>query len=153
MAFMDSMRGKISQASQTTVQRAKNLSDLAKLNGAISDAENQISELYGKIGYRIYCEYHEQPLPEVAELLSKVTELHQSIEFCRAQIKAINSANTCPKCGAKFKQGVAFCSGCGYKLPIVEQASAPGQAAFCTNCGAPLTDGIAFCTSCGKKVE
>ncbi|HCT90574.1 MAG TPA: hypothetical protein DF613_04200 [Lachnospiraceae bacterium] len=153
MAFMDNMKNRFSQASQSTVQKAKDLSELARLNGTISDTENRISELYGKIGYDVYCAYRDRPLPEVAGLIGQVTELHQSIEACRAQIKAINAANSCPNCGAKIRQGMAFCSGCGYKLPVVEQPAPSAQAAFCTNCGAPITPGSLFCTSCGKKIE
>lgn len=153
MAFIENMKGKISQASQSTVQKAKDLSEVAKLNSSISEAEKQISELYGKIGYDVYCAYHDQPLPEVSELIGKVTKLHQSIEACKAQIKVINAANTCPQCGAKIKQGMAFCSGCGYKLPVVEQPAAAEQTSFCSNCGAPISAGSLFCTSCGTKVE
>ena len=104
MAFMNNMRDRLTQASQSTVQKAKDLSELAKLNGAVSNAEKQISELYGKIGYEVYCAYCNAPLPEVAELIQQVTDLHQTIEACKAQIKAINTADTCPQCGAKSKR-------------------------------------------------
>lgn len=153
MAFIENVKGKFSQAGASTVQKAKELSELARLNSAVSDAEKQISELYGKIGYEVYCAYHDAPLPEVAELIGQVSALHQNIQDCKAQIKAINTANTCPQCGAKISKGMAFCSGCGFKLPVVEQPAAAGQASFCTNCGAPIAAGSAFCTSCGKKVD
>lgn len=153
MAFIDNMKGKLSQASQTTVQKARELSEIAKLNSAISEAENQITELYNKIGYDVYCAYKDNPIPEVAESINRITELHDSIEVCKDQIKAINAANLCPKCGAKIKQGMAFCSACGYKLPVPEPEENSGVATFCSGCGAPLTPGSMFCTSCGKKVE
>ena len=151
MTFMNNMRDRLTQVSQSTVQKAKNLSELAKLNGAISSAEKQISELYGKIGYEIYCAYYNAPLPEVAELIQQINDLHQTIETYKARVKAINTADTCPKCGAKISKGMAFCSGCGQKL-IVEEAPVAERASFCSNCGAPISADSVFCTSCGQKI-
>lgn len=152
MDFINNMRDRLSQASQLTVQKAKDLSELAKLNSAISNAEKQINELYGKIGYKIYCTYYDSPLPEVSDLISQVTKLHQSIETCKMQIKAINSANSCPQCGAKISKDMAFCSGCGYKLISTEQPANTEPTLFCSNCGAPISSGSIFCTSCGQKI-
>lgn len=151
MTFMNNMRDRLTQASQSTVQKAKDLSELAKLNGTISSAEKQISELYGKIGYAVYCTYCNAPLPEVVELIQQVTDLHQTIEACKTQIKTINTADNCPKCGTKISKGMAFCSGCGHKL-IVEEESVAEQTSFCSNCGAQIPTDSMFCTSCGQKI-
>lgn len=151
MAFMNNMRDRLTQTSQSTAQKARDFSELVKLNGTVSNAEKQISELYGKIGYEVYCAYCNVPLPEVAELIQQVTDLHQTIEACKAQIKAINTADTCPKCGAKISKGMAFCSGCGHKL-IVEEKPVAERASFCSNCGAQISADLMFCTSCGQKI-
>ncbi len=152
MAFMNNMRDKLTQASQSTVQKAKDLSELAKLNGTISNSEKQISELYGKIGYAVYCAYYDTPLPEVADLIKQVTDLHQAIESSKAQITAINTADTCPQCGAKISKGMAFCSGCGHKL-FDEKQPVAEQSLFCSNCGAQISADSMFCTSCGQKIS
>ena len=151
MAFMSNIRDRLTQASQSTVQKAKDLSELAKLNGAVSSAEKQISELYGKIGYEVYCAYCNEPLPEVAELIQQVNDLHQTIEVCKVQIKAINTADTCPQCGAKISKGMVFCSGCGKKL-IVKEEPVVERVSFCSNCGAQISADSMFCTSCGQKI-
>ena len=151
MAFMNNMRDRLAQASQSTVQKAKDLSELAKLNGTISSTEKQIGDLYGKIGYEVYCAYCNAPLPEVEELIQQVTNLHKTIEACKAQIKAINAADTCPQCGAKISKGMVFCSGCGYKLTTEEEPAAE-RASFCSNCGAQISADSMFCTSCGQKI-
>ena len=150
MAIFDDMKEKISQAGPSTVQKAKDLSGVTRLNSEISSTEDEISTLYGRIGYEIYRAYREDPQPEVADLVRQVTELHQKIESCREQINAINAANSCPQCGAKINKGMVFCSNCGFKLPV-EPKPEPA-AAFCTGCGAPVTPGAVFCMSCGKKL-
>lgn len=153
MVFMDDMKDKFSRAGRSTVRKAKDLSEIAKLNSAISDAETRITELYVKIGYEIYRIYRDDPLPEVAELIGEVLELHGSVESYKLQIQAINAVSTCPQCGAKIKSDMAFCSGCGFKLAREEKPEEGRQAVFCSNCGTLITDGYLFCTVCGKKVD
>lgn len=147
------MKSKISQASQSTVQKAKELSEITRLNTAVSEMETKISELYSQLGYDVYRVFNERPIPEVADTINSIKELHESIEVCKVQIKAINAANLCPKCEAKIRPGMAFCSNCGFKLPVVEKPEATESSTYCSGCGALIAPGCAFCTSCGKKVE
>lgn len=149
MAFINNLKDKLSQAGQSTAQKAKDISDLAKLNSTISNAERQISDLYSKVGYEIYCAYRNAPQPEVAELIQQINDLHKSIEDCKAQIKVIQAIEDCPQCGAQLNKG--FCNTCGYRAPVKEKPVA-AQAAFCSNCGAPISADSAFCTSCGQKI-
>ena len=152
MAFMDDMREKLSRAGQSTMQKAKDISEVAKLKSAISADEDKINDLYGKIGYEIYCVYADHPLPEVAELIGQVAELHKAIEENKKQIEAINAASLCPQCGAKISKGMAFCSNCGCKLAVPEK---PAEEAtrFCSSCGAAIPADSLFCPSCGSRVE
>lgn len=153
MALLDSMKNKISAAGQTTVQKAKDLTEISKLNSAISSAEEQIRELYTNVGYEVYRAYYEEPLPEVADQINQITQLHQKIDECKAQIDAINAVKTCPQCGTKVSKEMAFCGACGYRLPVEEVAPAAEQKpAFCSACGAPISADTAFCTNCGNKV-
>lgn len=157
MAFFDNVRGKLNQASQTTVQKAKELSEIAKLNAAIASTERQINELYSKLGYEVYCAYNEAPLPEVESLINQLKELHQNIENCRAQIKEINAVETCPHCGARITKEMIFCSGCGNRLivpqpePLVVEENVQ-EVLLCGACGAELAPDSIFCTNCGNKV-
>lgn len=152
MAFIDDMRGKLSQASSSTVQKAKELSELVKLNNEVSELENQVSELYARIGYEIYCAYCEHPLPEAEELIRQVSELQDNIAGCKQRIKTISAVNTCPQCGVKLGRGMAFCGKCGYRLPEQEQPVKENRTLFCTSCGAAVSEGVMFCSSCGTKI-
>lgn len=152
MAFIDQMRGKLTQAGQNTMQKAKELSEMAKLNNTIAVTERQIQELYAKIGYTVYCAYRETPLPEAAELIEETTKLHQTMESCKAQIRALNAAEVCPTCGAKISKSMVFCSSCGTNLQHEEPKPAEAENAYCANCGAALVPGAVFCTSCGEKI-
>ena len=67
MAFLDGVKGKISKAGYSTMQKAKDLSEITKLNMAVSESETKINEIYSEIGYKVYCAYRENPLEEVKE--------------------------------------------------------------------------------------
>lgn len=148
MAFLD----KISQVGQGTVQKAKDVSEVVKLNNEITDLENQINVLYGKIGYEVYVAYYDNPIPEAADLMKQVASLQSKIEEHRNRIKEINAANTCPQCNSKINKNMAFCSVCGYKLPVQEQPEKIKVPAFCSSCGSPIEPGTSFCSSCGAKI-
>lgn len=152
MALFDSMKNKISAAGQTTVQKAKDLTEITRLNSTISSTEEQIRELYTSVGYEVYRAYYEKPLPEVEEQLNQITQLHQKIEDCKAQIDAINAVKTCPQCGMKVNKEMAFCGSCGCRLPVEEPPVVEEKPAFCGACGAPIAADTVFCTNCGNKV-
>ena len=153
MALFDTMKNKISAAGQSTVQKAKDLTEITRLNSAITAAEDQVRELYTTMGYEIYRAYYEKPLPEVESLIQQITDLHQKIEDCKAQIDIINEVKTCPQCGGKVSKDMAFCGNCGYKMPVVEPPVVEeAKPAFCGACGAPINSEAAFCTNCGAKL-
>ena len=156
MAFLDKAKGKISKASYSTMQKAKDMSELTKLHMAVSESETKIKEYYSEIGYKIYCSYRENPLPEVVDEIEQITELHQAIEACSLQIKVINMINTCPKCGSRIKPDMTFCSRCGFKLisgeKEKEEKTGKENPIFCSECGTLLEPGTIFCTECGNKI-
>ena len=128
----------------------KDMSDIERLNSEISDYEDQITDLYSQMGFEIYKAYRDKPMPEVVDQVAEIQALHQKIADNKAQIQAIKTAGLCPQCGNKIKQGMAFCSGCGCKLPL-QKPEPEKQVSFCGYCGAPAISGMAFCTACGKK--
>lgn len=156
MTFLNGVKGKLSKASYSTVQKAKEMSELTKLNMAISESETKISELYGEIGKRIYEAYRENPIPEAEEQIRQIVEMQEVIEVCKLQIKALTTGNTCPRCGSKIKSSMVFCSNCGLKLQSDEdkiEDTEQIRTQFCSKCGAPLEVGVSFCTECGNKVN
>lgn len=153
MAIFDTMKTKISAAGQSTVQKAKDLTEITKLHSAISGAEEQIRELYTDLGYEIYRAYCDEPLPEVADQIRQITDLHRKIEECRAQIDAINAVKTCPQCGARVAKEMSFCGSCGCRLSAEEMLHQEDEhAAFCDVCGTPIAEDTVFCTNCGNKL-
>lgn len=183
MNFANNMYEKITSVSQSTVQKAKELSQMSKLNNAIHVAEKQINELYEKIGSEIYKNYSEAPISEVEDYFAKVTNLLQTIEICKTQMEELTPAKTCAKCGAKISKDMIFCDKCVNESaknesfdtkeqsiaeePVIieEQRVAEEQAIteeepvieenplICSNCRTENSRDSIFCTSCGQRFE
>ena len=144
MAFLDQMKDKLT----ATGQKAKGLTETSRLNSQINEVEKSINELYRKLGFEIYTAYREEPVPEGAELIAQINELHEKVDELKAQIKMINPASFCPECGAKVSKDMIFCTSCGFKLAVEGK-----PADLCTGCGAVLEKDALFCTNCGTRVE
>ena len=144
MAFLDQMKDKLN----ATGQKAKDMTEISRLNSQINEVEKAINELYRKLGVEIYDAYREEPIAEGAELIAQITEHKEKVEALTEQIKIINPAAFCLTCGARIDRGAAFCTNCGSKV-VVEKK----PAAVCPGCGAALEKGALFCTSCGTRVK
>ena len=57
----------------------------------------------------------------------------------------------CEKCGKEEVGGAKFCSVCGTKLAVTEEAT-PKQDSFCPKCGKEVGLAMKFCPFCGEKL-
>lgn len=158
MAFFDDFGKKISQASQSTLQKTKDMADVAKINMQISDEEKKMNDTYLQIG-KLYMELHASDSEEAfKEMVQAITDAQNKIKEFKGQIQEIKGVVRCEKCGAEVPKGAAFCSACGEKMPeLVQEAAAqeaePVVEKKCANCGAVLGSGALFCSECGTKVQ
>lgn len=166
MAFFDDLGKKISQAGQSTMQKTRDMADVAKINMQISDEEKKINDTYLQIG-KLYTELHASDSEEAFQgLVQTIADAQGKIKEYQAQIQEIKGVVRCEKCGAEVSKEAAFCLACGMKMPEIvpeetEKAEEEGavQAAEsvvekkCSNCGAVLGNDALFCSECGTKVQ
>lgn len=159
MAFFDDFGKKLSQAGQSTIQKTKDMADVAKINMQISDEEKKINDTYLQIGKQ-YMELHASDCEESFKgMVQTIKDAQNKIEEYKVQIQDIKGVIRCPKCGAEVAKGALFCSACGEKMPEQQPAQeevaaqAPVEEKKCSNCGAVLANGALFCAECGTKVE
>ncbi len=156
MAFLDDFGKKISQASQSTLQKTRDMADVAKLNMQITDEEKRINDTYLEIGKK-YVELHaDDSEAAISGLVQVIADSNRKIGEIKAQIQEIKGVVRCDNCGAEVARESAFCPSCGNKMPeivqtVVEQSVVEEKK--CTNCGATLETGALFCSECGTKVE
>lgn len=164
MAILDEIGKKITVTGQETVQKAKDMADIAKLNSQIGELDKNIGttcteigdlvlQLYGEIATEELIEQTEREENDkqkrVIEKIITIRKLQDEIAGCQEQIKVLKKVTRCPKCNGEISVDDLFCSKCGFKM---ETKSAEGLKQ-CNKCGAMIPEDAGFCTSCGAKVE
>lgn len=150
MAFFDDLGKKLSQAGQTAVQKTKEMTDIARINGMISDEEKKVNDNYYQIG-KLYVAMHQTDFEsDFAGMITAIRESETKIRDYKQQIQDIKGVVRCEKCGAEVASNVAFCSSCGAPMPKQDMPANNGNLIKCTGCGAMVDKNMRFCTSCGK---
>ena len=163
MGFLEDLGKKVADAGQKTVQKTKDMSDVARLDLLAKKEENKLNQVYGRIG-KLYADMHGDDFEEeFAGMINEVKEAEQNIRNYRQQIEEVKNGRNdeesgdvdgrkCPNCGAHVCEGSCFCTSCGQPIPQPEEASGAEEEAYCSNCGAKLAADAVFCEECGTKV-
>lgn len=151
MAFFDDLGKKLSQAGQTAVQKTKEMTDIARINGLISDEEKKVNNNYYQIG-KLYVAMHQSDFEnDFSGMITAIRESETKIRDYKQQIQDIKGVVRCEKCGAEVASSVAFCSSCGAPMPKQTLTSSSSDSLIkCGGCGAMVDKNMRFCTSCGK---
>ena len=115
MAFFDDLSKKITDASTKTIQKGKDLTDVARLNSQISAEENRINTLYGMIGKQ-YMELHRKDAEDAFFLMNLVGP--ESIDDVYAIIERFMPAPRLTPLAGFFAQEI-------YSRYIASRASGP----------------------------
>ena len=152
MAFFDKLSKTVTEASQKTIVKTKELADTSRLNSMISEQEKIITNQYFQIG-KLYVSIHKDDFEEdFSGMIAAVADAEAKIRNYKKQIQDIKGVQRCEKCGAEVSNSAAFCSSCGATMPKI-QVPEPTDYVKCENCGNNVKKGMRFCTSCGKPME
>lgn len=152
MAFFDKLSKTVTEASQKTIAKTKELADTSRLNSMISEEEKVVTNQYYQIG-KLYASIHKDDFEDdFAGMIGAIAEAEAKIRDYKKQIQDIKGVQRCEKCGAEVPNGAAFCSSCGATMPKI-QAPVSTDYVKCENCGREVKKGMRFCTSCGKAME
>lgn len=152
MGFFDDLSKKVSDAGQKTIQKTKELSDIARLNSMISEEETKVNNNYYRIG-KLYVSMHASDCEnEFAGIITSIRDSESRIAEYKKEIQDIKGVQHCEKCGAEIAKGVAFCSVCGNPMPKMNNVDT-SKYERCSACGALVEKGMRFCTSCGTPMS
>lgn len=118
MSVLDDVKDSLFTAGKEVSQKAKDVSEIAKLRLDLKSKQDFVENQYKELG-RAYYQAHkdaEEMSPQEAEQFANITEALEEINRMHAEILAIKGALECPKCGNKMPEGATFCSKCGTKL-------------------------------------
>ena len=116
MDFFDKLGETIVSAGKDVGQKAKDVSEVAKLKMDIRSKEDFVEKQYAALG-KIYFEEHKDETEcEQSEQIFLIKEALEEVERMKAEVLKIQGSTECPSCGAKMPEDAAFCSNCGTQL-------------------------------------
>lgn len=149
MAFFDKLGDKLTQTSQSAVQKTKDVAETLRLSNLISEKERRCGELYREIGQRWYAQLDGEAPEPFRAFASELKSLEAELDRLRESVRQLKGLQVCPACGKEQPYGTAFCNGCGEKLP---EPPPPAAERRCPACGLPVAPDMLFCTNCGMKM-
>ena len=151
MAFFDDIGKKLSQAGQNAMQKTKEMTEVAKINGAINEEEKKINNTYFQIG-KLYATLHSADYEADFEgMITYLKGAEQRIAQYKEQIQQIKKVTRCEQCGAEVADNSAFCSACGAQMPKKVAPVDPNMI-VCPGCGQQVSKNMRFCTNCGRAL-
>ena len=119
MSTWDNLKGSLFAAGRDVSQKAKEVSEVAKLKMDIHTKEDFIEKQFASLG-RAYYEANKENVSEAdAEQFAVIKEAFEEIERMKQQVLDIQGVVQCPNCGKKVPADNSFCSDCGTKLEEV----------------------------------
>ena len=113
MEFFDKLSESLVSAGKDVSQKAKDVSEIAKLKLDIKSKEDYVQKQYEELGRSYYEKHKDEEEGEDAEQFFLIREAVEEIERMKAEVLRIQGSAECPKCGAKMPEGAVYCSNCG----------------------------------------
>ncbi len=116
MGFLDELTESLTTAGRDVTQKAKDVSELAKLKLDIKSKEDYVQKQYAALGAAYFEKHKDEEEIEEAEQFFLIKEALGEIERMKAEVLKLQGASECPKCGMRMPEGAQFCSSCGAKM-------------------------------------
>lgn len=116
MGFFDELTESLTTAGKDVTQKAKDMSEIARLKLDVKSKEDYVQKQYMAIGQTYFEKHKDEEGIEEAEQFFLIREALDEIERMKAEILKLRGAAECPKCGSRMPEGAAFCSNCGTKM-------------------------------------
>lgn len=116
MDLFDKISDTLVTATKEVGQRAKGMTDLAKLQYEKKCKEDELKQKFEALGRKYYQQKKAEKSEEDAEEFEDIEMTIQQINDLNEGIMEAKGAKTCPKCGTRVADNASFCSNCGTKL-------------------------------------
>lgn len=117
MDFFDKFSETVMSASKDVSQKARDLSETAKLSLDIRSKEDSVRKLYAQIGEQYYKE-HKDDIEPAYEQMEKIKEYMTTIDELKKKLQEVKGTKTCERCGEEIKADDAYCRKCGAKVEV-----------------------------------
>lgn len=120
MEILDKIGDTIVSVSKDATQKAKDLSDIARIRMDIRSKKDYINKQYQEIGKAYYEKHRDDESPKYEQVVL-IHEAEEVIDELREQLSQIKGTQRCPQCGQEMDLDADYCSKCGAKLDIFEE--------------------------------
>ena len=118
MEVIDKIGDTIVTVSRDVTQKAKDLSEIAKIRMDIRSKQDYITKLYQEMGKSYFEKHKNDDQPKYGQV-SLIKEAEEVIEELKEQLGAIKGTQKCPECGNEMPLDADYCSKCGVKLNVI----------------------------------
>lgn len=126
MDFFNKLGKKASETYKVTTEKTGKLAQEVKLKLKMSENKSQISEIYKKIGEKVYEQHVREEKIDIREELEqeciKIDVLASEIEEILNQILALKDKKQCENCYTEININDKFCPSCGAEQQISEES-------------------------------
>ena len=119
MGTWDDLKGSLFAAGRDVSQKAKEVSEIAKIKMDIRTKEDFVEKQFALLGRAYYEANKEAAKADEVEQFAIIKEAVDEIARLEQQLLDIQGVVLCPNCGKKSPIGTCFCSDCGTKLEEV----------------------------------
>ena len=116
MDFFDKLGDTLMTATKEVGQKAKGMSDLAKLQYELKCKEDDLKKEFERLGRKYYQQNKDVVPEEDLDCFEDIEILMNRINDLNGEILEKKGARACPHCGAKVAENADYCSNCGAKL-------------------------------------
>ncbi len=116
MELFDKLGDTIVSVSKDATQKAKDISELARIRMEIRAKKDYINKLYLEIGKSYYESHKDDEEKEFNDHMELIKEAQESLEELKKQSGQIKGTIKCEQCGQEMPLEADYCSKCGTKL-------------------------------------
>ena len=116
MSAWDNFKGSLFAAGRDVSQKAKEVSEVAKLKMDIHTKEAFVEKQFAALGRAYYKANKENASAADEEKFAVIKEALEEIRRMSQQVLDIQGVVQCPNCGKKMPSDNTFCSDCGTRL-------------------------------------
>lgn len=116
MELFDKLGDTIVSVSKDATQKAKDISELARIRMELRNKQDYLNKLFLEIGKLYYDAHKEDEEKEFKEQMLLVKDAQEVIEELKQQLGQIKGTVQCTGCGQIMPLEADYCSKCGMKL-------------------------------------
>lgn len=116
MDFFDKLGESLAEVGRDVGQKAKDVSEIAKLKLDIHSKEDYVEKQFAALGRAYFEKNKDVEGAEDAEQFFLIKEAQEEIKRMKEEVLRIQGAEECEQCGTKMPENATFCSNCGAKL-------------------------------------